>query len=240
MSNLSPKTSLLVPAGLLAVAAIAAVCLAQPARADTKFYSLSGFNEVAAGGGVDVVLKQGPFSVFATGSKKDIERLEIRVEGSKLIVGHKSSISFFGHMEKNVVTVTAPTYVEFTASGGADVDADGLNLSDARVAASGGADLRLLNVTAKAFDARASGGADIKLTGSCTALTAEASGGADYIGGDMKCQTADVRASGGADVDAWASASAKAHASSGADIRIRGNPGSVDKEMSGGGSVKTS
>jgi hypothetical protein len=212
------RTSLLVPAGLLGVAAVAAVCLAQPARADTKSYSLSGFNEVAAGSGVDVVLKQGPFSVVATGNKKDIERLEIRVEGSTLVVGHKASVTFFGHNEKNVVTVTAPTYVGVTASGGADIDADGLNLGDVRVAASGGADLRLQNVTAKALNAKASGGADIKLTGVCTAATVEASGGAD--------------------AEAWASASAKGRASSGADIHFKGTPASIDKESSGGGSVK--
>jgi hypothetical protein len=56
----------------------------------------------------------------------------------------------------------------------------------------------------------------------------------------MKCQTADVRASGGADAIAFASTSVKAHASSGADILVRGNPASVDKKSSGGGSVKTS
>jgi hypothetical protein len=56
----------------------------------------------------------------------------------------------------------------------------------------------------------------------------------------MKCQTADVRASGGADAIAWASTSAKGHASSGSDILIRGKPASVDKETSGGGSVKVS
>jgi hypothetical protein len=234
------RTSLLIPAGLLAIAAAGAIYLTQPARADTKSFNLSGFSEVAAGGGVDVVLKQGPFSVVATGNRKDIERLDIRVEGSKLIVGHKSSISWFGHTERHVVTVTAPTYAAITASGGADIDADGLNLNDVHMGASGGADLRLLNVSAKAIDARASGGADMKLSGDCTTLTADASGGADYTGGEMKCQTADVRASGGADAIAFASTSVKAHASSGADILVRGNPASVDKESSGGGSVKTS
>jgi Putative auto-transporter adhesin, head GIN domain len=234
------KSSLLVPAGLLAVAAVAAVCLAQPARADTKSFSLSGFTEVAASAGVDVVLKQGPFSIVASGNKDDLARLDIQLEGSKLVVTHKSSISWFGHMERNVVTVTAPTWVGIAASSGSDIDADGLTLNDLRIAASGGADVRASGLTAKGLSVTVSGGADVKLSGSCSGLTVEASGGGDYKGGEMKCQTADVRASGGADADAWASTSAKGHASSGADIRFRGSPTNVDKESSSGGSVKSS
>ena len=234
------KSSLLVPAGLLAVAAIGAVCLAQPARADTKSYDLSGFSEVASSAGVDVVVKQGPFAIVATGNKDDISRLAIRLEGSKLIVTHKSTMSWFSHTERNVVTVTAPMFVGFAASSGSDIDARGLNLNDLRIAASGGADVNADGLTVKGLNVIVSGGADVKLAGSCTGLTVVASGGADYKGGEMKCQTADARASGGSDVDAWASASAKGHASSGADIRFRGNPASVDKESSGGGSVKSS
>jgi len=234
------KSSLLVPAGLLAVAAVAAVCLAQPARADTKSYNLSGFTEIAASAGVDVVVKQGPFSIVATGNKDDIARLDIRLDGSKLVVTHRSSISWFGHAERNLVTVTAPTWAGITASSGSDLDADGLNLDDLRVAASGGADIRAVGLATKGLNVTVSGGADVKLSGNCTVLKVEASGGGDYKGGEMKCQTAEVRASGGADADAWASTSAKGHASSGADIRFRGNPASVDKETSGGGSVKSS
>lgn len=234
------KSSLLVPAGLLAFAAVAAAVLVQPARADTKSYSLSGFNEVAASAGVDVVLKQGPFSVVATGDGKDIERLDISVQDSKLVVSYKSGISWFGHLGRSVVTVTAPTYAGIVASAGADIDADGLNLADTRLAASGGADIEVKNMTARTLDVTASAGADIKLSGNCTGLIAAVSGGADYSGGEMKCQTADIRASGGADAHAWASVSAKGHASSGSDIRFGGNPASVDKQASGGGSVKAS
>ncbi len=232
------RTPVIVPAGLLAFAALGAVALARPAHADTKAYNYSNFDEVDASAGVNVVLKQGPFSITVDGDKQEVARIVIEQQGSKLTVTHTSSVSWFGIGHHSVVTVTAPTYTAISAHGGADIDTDGLTLKDVSLAASGGADIRAENLKVQNLKVAASGGADIKATGSCTDLSATVSSGSDYKGSDMKCETADVRASGGADADAWASVSATGKASGGADVRFRGKPAKVDKTESGGGDVK--
>lgn len=232
------RTPFVIPAGLLALAALGALTLARPAHADSKAYSYSNFDEVDASAGVNVVLKQGPFSISVDGDKEEVARIVIEQQGSKLTVTHKSSVSWFGAGHRSVVTVTAPTYTAISAHGGADIDTADLNLSDVSLAASGGADIRADKLKVQALKVTASGGADIKATGSCTGLTATVSSGSDYKGADMKCETAEVRASGGADADAWASVSATGKASGGADVRFRGKPAKVDKSESGGGDVK--
>ncbi|MBI1359350.1 MAG: hypothetical protein GC155_03605 [Alphaproteobacteria bacterium] len=232
------RSAFAVPAGLLAFAALGAVTLVRPAHAETRSYAYTNFDEVDASAGVNVVLKQGPFSISVDGDKQEVARIVVEQHGSKLTVTHTHSVSWFGIGHHSVVTVTAPTYNAISAHGGADIDTADLSLGDVSLAASGGADIRALNLKVQALTVAASGGADIKATGSCTDLTATASSGADYKGSDMKCQTADVRASGGADADAWASVSATGKASGGADVRIRGNPAKTDKTESGGGDVK--
>jgi hypothetical protein len=244
---------------VLAAAFAASGCVVVSSERVTRDYDIAGFDSVSASQGVNVVLRQGPFAVSADGPEDRVERLTIERDGSTLKLGQKPTTAWFGSTwnSRTVITVAAPQYVSVTASGGADVDAEGLRQDTLRVKASGGADINLhspvigalelvasggadinaISIDGNIITADSSGGADIRLTGRCNSITAEASGGADIKGSGLTCESAVVTASGGGDADITATAMANGRASSGGDVRFHGNPASFQKEESGGGDV---
>lgn len=208
---------------------------------ETKTYDIAGFDTVTASSGVNVVLKQGPFSVSATGPKNKLDRLNVERNGAELRIWRDPGMSMNWGMwsQSDMVTVVAPAYTAISASGGADIDAYELQFGDVSI--------------------RSSGGADINISGACKALTLEASGGADFNGRDLVCETADVSASGGADASVTATANATGDgsggadinfykvsgtaigkASSGADVHFDGRPAVVQRDESSGGDVEVS
>lgn len=248
-------------AWILPAAALAATggCVVVSSETVTRKYDMAGFDSVSAHAGVNVVLKQGPYEVSAEGPKEKIDRLRIEREGNSLVISREpySYSSWFGWSERDVVTVVAPDFAAIEASGGADVDAEGLRLASLDIRAGGGADVNIdgltlgaLNVRAsggadvntyqasmETLDASASGGADIKVSGDCKSATVETSGGGDFRGSDLRCEAATVSASGGGDAEITATASASGRASSGGDVRFHGEPVRFEKEESGGGDV---
>jgi Putative auto-transporter adhesin, head GIN domain len=204
---------------LLAAAATTGGCVVGGGSVVTRAYNLTGFDSINASGGVNVVLKQGPFSISAEGPQERIDHLIIETSGSMLTIRHETGINFgwFGWSQDEIVTVNAPAYSSIKASGGVDIDGNNLQFNDLAV-----------NI---------SGGVDLNLSGACKSLTVDASGGADFGTPDLKCENATVTASGGADVDVSVTGAAKGHASGGGDVRFHGSPATFEKEESGGGDV---
>lgn len=197
-------------------------CSTGAAEADERDFNLGGFREIQASAGVDVTLKQGAFAVNAENTRGDLDNLLLEVRGDTLVIGRKTSN--FGWLtwsnDDFNVTVTAPEIIAIRASSGSDFEASNYNFRD--------------------LDVQSSSGADIDLAGVCTALTVDISSGADFNGEDLKCETVTVEASSGADADVFATRSASGDASSGADITVHGNPATIDKDTSSGGSVRAS
>lgn len=254
-------------------------CVATSSEVASRTYNFDGFDGVSARAGVNVVLKEGPYSVSASAPKNRLDKIVVEREGSMLVVRQEPHVNWMGwSTTPSIVTVVAPSYSKVEASGGADVDASGLKGNALELHASGGADLNVgsitggtlaidasggadINATSVTVDAAtikagggadidvktikvatldvaASGGADVSLSGTCTTLTAESSGGADFNGGKLTCTDGTVTASGGADADITLTAKASGRARSGGDLRIRGNPTSVDTDSSGGGDIE--
>lgn len=207
---------LIAPAALLVLAGAAAPA----ALAETASYAFRDFDAVHASAGVDVVLKQGPFSITAEGSGKALKRLSVTKDGDTLKVTHESGGWTFGGSRSAVVTVTAPSFASLRAGSGSDMTGRDLQFTD--------------------LEARTSGGADMTLSGQCRTLVAEASGGSDLDGEKLRCETVAVTTSGGADATVFATGKASARASGGSDIRVVGSPATVEKDTSGGADIRIS
>ncbi len=186
--------------------------------AEDQRHTYTGFDRVDVSAGVETILSQGNFDVKAEArSGADFKNLVVEVRGGTLHIGRRTSMFSWGNGEHYRVTVSAPKYSALEVSSGASLDGSGLQLADLTV--------------------DASSGAHVELSGSCTGLRIDVSSGAHVEGEGLKCETADVDASSGAHVDAFASRSAEGNASSGANITFHGNPASVSKDASSGGSV---
>ncbi|RYY95501.1 MAG: DUF2807 domain-containing protein [Alphaproteobacteria bacterium] len=225
---------------LLCVAAMAATSgcvMTEPTESRT--FSLTGFDAIDASGGVNLVLKQGPYSIRAEGPKSKLDKLVVEQQGSTLLVRREPmGMSWFGVSTPDLVTVTAPGYTAIHATGGADVEASGLTQPALTLRTSGGADFDATSFRIDQLNIESSGGSDVRISGACKSATISASGGADVEGKSFACETATVTASAGSDVEINASIQATGDASSGADIRFFGAPATFNKTESSGGDVE--
>ncbi len=211
------QTKLLAALGVGVIAAAAVTA----AYADEQSFSITGFDEIDASAGVNVILKQGGYSIRADGSEKALERLRVEKRGDTLHIGRRSNGAFnWGSSGKVTVTVSAPDYQAVEASSGADV---------------AGANLELTSIVVSV-----SSGADVELAGSCDDLTVSVSSGSDFDGEQLRCQTVTASASSGADANVWAARSVVGSASSGGDIDVHGQPASITRNTSSGGSIRPS
>lgn len=220
------------------VAAMAAMggCVVTDGPTESRTYTHAGFDRISAGGGIDVVLTQGPFAVSARAPEGNLDKIEIEQRGSELRLARKSDWGWFS-AGKYVVNVSAPAITSINASGGADVDVRGLRGETLALDASGGGDIDLTNLQIGTLSISASGGGDIDLSGSCQTATISTSGGGDVDGENLTCANVTADASSGGDVDVQATLSAAGNASSGGDVRFIGSPTKVTEQESSGGDV---
>lgn len=207
-----------IAARTLMTPAIATLILAAPAHAEQKTYPLSGFDSVRVSAAMNVVLKQGPYSVTVDEPDGDFSKAVIEVRGSTLVVTRKSQNGFTAKSLDYTVVVTAPNYAGISVSSASSVEGKDLKLKDVSVDISSGA--------------RAT------LRGGCSALELDVSSGGRFDGDMLECATATVDASSGGGADAFASRSAKGDASSGGHIVFHGKPANVDKDVSSGGAIR--
>ncbi|HEV7692197.1 MAG TPA: head GIN domain-containing protein [Hyphomonadaceae bacterium] len=186
-----------------------------PSSSETRTFS--DFDSVDASAGVNVTLKQGGYNVQVSGPEGKLDGIKVVQNGKTLKVfrdGHNSWFSWGGHYQ---ATITAPTYVSLSASSGADVDGENLNL--------------------ERIELEAGSGGDIEISGTCKSVSGQASSGGDVNAEDLKCEDAEAQSSSGGDVDLFATASANGQASSGGDVTFHGNPAKFTKQESSGGDV---
>ncbi len=90
-----------------------AAMIAPPGQAETKSTLLSGFDQVRVSAAMNVVLKQGPFSVTVAEPQGDFSKALVEVRGSTLVVTRKSQNGYTGKSPDYTVVVTAPTFRAF-------------------------------------------------------------------------------------------------------------------------------
>lgn len=202
----------------LLLSAAAAALLATPAFAESKTYDFKGFTRISAAAGTTVnVSVGGDYSIVAQSTAKGLERLRVELVGDELQIGRKHKTMSWGRSDSVTVDVTMPA-------------ADGLNVSS-------GAELNATGIDAAAFALDASSGGSLEASGRCDTLTVDVSSGGSVEATSLQCRSAVADASSGGNADIYASESVVGDASSGGNVDVAGNPKSVSKDTSSGGSV---
>ena len=194
---------------------LAALSAAPAAAAETR--NLSGFDQISASAGMDVVVSAGEgFSVNVDGARP--ERVVTRVEGRRLIVEPVRSWGFqWGPGPRATVRITMPSVTGLDASSGAEITATG--------------------IAAESLSLEASSAGEIRVSGTCRTLQVDASSGAEVHAGDLHCAEGSIDASSGAEAAVWVDGELNVDASSGADINAKGSPTLGDISLSSGGSL---
>lgn len=204
---------------------------AEAGPATAKSYALSGFTGVAVTGPDDVTIRRGDaFSIKAEGPQREIEALEIKLDGEMLSVGRKSAGLDFGRDSEGVrIAITMPKLgmARLTGSGSIDADIIDGDAVEARVTGSG--DLKVGKLTAKTLKLAVSGSGDMEIAdGAVDSGDFGVTGSGNIEAEKLVAQTLTVSITGSGDVEAQAKGSAA--------IKILG---SGDATIGGGGKCST-
>ncbi len=204
--------------------ALLATAASTAAAAAERSFPVSGFDRVNASGSEDVTITTGKTaSVLATSTSSDhLDRLDIRVEGGVLKIGHKGSGWGSWGNDKTRITITMPALKGLKLSGSGDVMADKGTGPAFGVEIAGSGDVRVGSVDSTDVALSTSGSGDIHLGGRCTNLRVSIAGSGDMLLDGLSCANADVRVAGSGDVTAQASTTAKVSVFGSGDVRIAG------------------
>lgn len=193
------------------------------------------FTKIKASNGLDVFISEGKSNkiiVEADENLHDIIKTEVE-DGTLRIYADKN----IWRAKARKIYVTTSQLNAVSASSGSDViTEDEFTSKDFVAKVSSGADLTVrinaLNVTGSS-----SSGSDLVLIGKAKNADLSSSSGSDIDAEKLITQHATASASSGSDINLYASKSLTAKVSSGADIDFEGNPETVNKKASSGGSV---
>ena len=198
----------------------------------TQSFDLKGFTGIKVAGPDDVTIRQGDaFAISARGPQRELDELEITLDGAMLSIGRKrEGFSFSRHDSKGVeISITMPKLDTLRLTGSGSIDADTIDGDAVEAIVTGSGDLKAAKLTGKSAKLSISGSGDIEIGGGTVASGEYSVTGSGNIDAEkLAAQTLAVSIAGSGDVDAQATASA--------DVNILG---SGDATISGGGKCST-
>ena len=194
----------------------------------------SDFTEIKVSQGIQVHLRQGTkIDLSVEADDNIIDLIVTEIEGDVLKI----------YLDKNVNRATKNIYLtavninNIRTSSGAQVKGENtIKTTSISLKSSSGSGMNL-DLIADNVVSDASSGANIKLSGKTQTFEGDASSGSHIKAINLESEISKADVSSGANIDVYASEKITAHASSGGDIDYSGNPKTVSKSKSSGGSV---
>ena len=200
-------------------------CAVSGAAPASRSFALSGFDAIRLTGSDDVRVVQGAaFSIRATGRSEVLEQLDIRVEGSTLVVARKPQkgwrISWTDTSADITVTMPSIRSAEITGSGDMAVDRAVAAAFEGGVTGSG--DLNIDKIEAGAATLRLTGSGDIRASGQVPRLSLAVQGSGDIDARNLSAETIDVAVRGSGNVRGAARRSATISVAGSGDVEVSG------------------
>lgn len=186
----------------------------------TQSYDLSGFSKIRVDGVFSVDVTQGEtFSITASGDEKEMEQIDVELNGNTLVLGSKkkSWSRNSGDRHGITTTITMPTLDGISINGVSEFSGVSLDLGD--------------------LDVDVNGVTDMTLSGTCDDLTANINGVGDIDLKSLQCQTGDLSVNGAGAMSAYTSSSVKARVNGVGEMKIYGKPKSVEKKKTWLGNI---
>ncbi|WP_052598744.1 head GIN domain-containing protein [Aureispira sp. CCB-QB1] len=203
----------------------------------TNGYSLSTINKVSIQCACDANIYSGATQkVELTGSEHLLDRAEVYVDGTTLIVKMKPGI--YNNMDI-VANITIPTveFVEVKGSGNIWVnDFSGLGDLSLNVSGSGNISTGNLDLGQNKLITDISGSGDVSVSGVAASSYIKISGSGNYAGFGMPVDVSDVKVSGSGNIDVTVNNSLSVDISGSGNVSYKGQP-TVNTEITGSGSV---
>ncbi|MBI4861409.1 MAG: DUF2807 domain-containing protein [Candidatus Riflebacteria bacterium] len=177
--------------------------------------TLPPFTELDAGGAYQIdIVCQKPQSLEISADSNLLSLIRTEVTNGRLDIGSDS----ISPSTTPKVTISVPDLRRLRLSGASKVSIEG--------------------VKNEAFTVDASGAVAVKASGQTRSLTVTLSGAGQVAMGDLHSEKARIESSGAGAVDVWASESLSVHLSGVGAVTYAGNPKTVQKEISGLGTLR--
>lgn len=180
----------------------------------SRSFAVADFTAIELAGHDDVDVRVGPaFSVRADGPAAELDKLEIRKDGSTLRIGRKrqNGINWGRDGAAVRVTVTMPSIAAASLAGSGDLKVDRVAGGDFDGSLAGSGDLSLGQVAANAVKLNIAGSGGITARGQARSLSMAIAGSGDIDASGLKAASARVSIAGSgnasADVDGEADVS---------------------------------
>jgi hypothetical protein len=219
----------------LALITASLALIAAPAFAETRTYDFKSFTRLDIAAGYEVIFTQAP-QRSVTIDSDDFSRIIAEQNGGTLRITRPKNTNLRGKVH-DVVRISAPDLDEADLSAGVKFRTDGLDVDTLILDINAGVEAHFSRIKAQTITLDVNAGVEVDISGECGALTIEAEAGVDVDASGLRCRTADIDAGVGSSVRVYAIDSVKADASLGASISVAGNPKSIDKHASMGGSI---
>ena len=193
------------------------------------------FTGIKVSTGIDLFIRQGSTNAITVEADENLHDLIITEVKEGILKIYTDKNIWKSKARKVYVTIENLTLLK--ASSGSNVKSESvINTNEIYIDASSGASIDI-EVVAKSAVTEASSGSDVKIKGTTINHTARASSGSSINAYKLKSTNANASASSGASIHIYASKNMDAKASSGGAIDYTGNPTSIHKEASSGGSI---
>lgn len=218
-------------AGVLALSLAVGGCnrgTAEQGAEETRAFAVRDFDQVTLSGADDVKVIYGrDFAVAATGVPDALDRLDIRKDGTGLIIAQKDEKGWKIGWDKSrpsaVVTVTMPLIRAATLSGAGDLNVASATPEDAFAARlSGSGNLTVENSRAKAVDLTLTGAGNMKLRGLADSVKAQLTGSGSIDAVALAAREVTVGLTGAGNITASASELATGTLSGVGNVEIAG------------------
>lgn len=210
-------------------------------RSATETRSLAGFQAIALGGDMDLVVRQGPQqTVQVTADDNLLPLLETVVQsggqGDTLQVRWKKGSHGVHPRSRALVTVVVPKLTALSAAGAGEIRLEQFNAPLLKLSLAGSGDAKLLGLTAGELGITIAGSGDVGGNGSAATLKITIAGSGDVRLAEMTADDVSVSIAGSGDAAVNASKTLNVSIAGSGDVTYTGKP-AVKSRVAGSGSV---
>ncbi|WP_125722638.1 head GIN domain-containing protein [Flavobacterium ustbae] len=197
------------------------------------------FQNISVSNAIDLVIEQSDVKEITVEADDNLQKEIItKVENGTLII--ECQYSSFRNITSKKVTVKMPVVHKIEASSASTVETNGtIQGEDITLDVSSAASMEV-NIESDRISIDAGSGSSVNIIGKALSLTTSVSSGGSIDAEKLMANEIHADASSGGTVSVHPILSLKADASSGGNINYSGNPKTVEKSASSGGSVNKS
>lgn len=193
------------------------------------------FSGIKVSTGIDVYISQGNTNEITVEADENLHEIIITEVNNGVLKIYSDKNIWRAKARKVHVTVENLSLLKATS--GSDVYSETIiKTNEISISATSGADIKI-EVDAESVSTSATSGSDIEITGFTINHAANATSGSSIDAYDLKSENVIAKATSGANINIYASQKIEAKATSGGDVDFKGNPTSVNKKSTSGGSV---